>query len=187
MGFAVARAAREAGADVTLVAGPSALATPPGVRRVDVVSADEMLAAVKAHVDNVDVFVSVAAVADYRPVQTSEQKLKKSARNMTIELTPTPDILAYVAGLPNPPFCVGFAAESEKLAEYAEAKRRRKNVPLLAANLAQDAMGADENEITLFDEEGAHPLPKASKEEIARQLVARISQRYRHARVTSSR
>jgi phosphopantothenoylcysteine decarboxylase/phosphopantothenate--cysteine ligase len=187
MGFAVARAAREAGAEVTLVSGPSALNTPPGIRRVDVVSAAEMLAAVKGHVDDTDVFVSVAAVADYRPVQTSEQKLKKSARNMTLELAPTPDILAYVASLPNPPFCVGFAAESEKLAEYAEAKRKRKKVPLLAANLAQDAIGADENEITLFDDEGAHPLPRASKEDVARRLVAHISKRYQHARVSSSR
>jgi phosphopantothenoylcysteine decarboxylase/phosphopantothenate--cysteine ligase len=187
MGFAVARAAREAGAEVTLVSGPSALATPSGVQRVDVLSAEEMLAAVKGHIDDIDVFVSVAAVADYRPVQTSEQKLKKSARNMTLELAPTPDILAYVASLPNPPFCVGFAAESEKLAEYAEAKRKRKKLPLLAANLAQHAIGADENEITLFDDEGAHPLPKASKEEVARRLVAHISARYKRARVSSSR
>ena len=134
-----------------------------------------MLAAVKRHVDDADVFVSVAAVADYRPAQASEQKIKKSARNMTLELVPTPDILAYVAGLPKPPFCVGFAAESEKLAEYAEEKRKRKKLPLLAANLAQDAIGADENEITLFDDDGAHPLPKRSKEEVARQLVAHIA------------
>jgi phosphopantothenoylcysteine decarboxylase/phosphopantothenate--cysteine ligase len=187
MGFAVARAAREAGAEVTVVSGPSAVATPPGIRRVDVVSAEDMLAAVKQHLDKTDVFVSVAAVADYRPVQAAEQKIKKSARNMTLELAPTPDILAYVAGLPKPPFCVGFAAESEKLAEYAEAKRKRKKVPLLAANLAQNAIGADENEITLFDDQGAHALPKASKEEVARQLVSHISRLYKRARAAESR
>jgi phosphopantothenoylcysteine decarboxylase/phosphopantothenate--cysteine ligase len=185
MGFAVARAARDAGAEVTLVSGPSAMATPPGIQRVDVVSAEEMLAAVKQHLDATDVFVSVAAVADYRPVRAAEQKLKKSARNMTLELEPTPDILAYVAGLPKPPFCVGFAAESEKLAEYAEAKRKRKKVPLLAANLAQNAIGADENEITLFDDDGAHALPKASKEEVARQLVSHISKLYKPRRRVS--
>jgi phosphopantothenoylcysteine decarboxylase / phosphopantothenate---cysteine ligase len=186
MGFAVARAAREAGAEVTLVSGPSALMAPSDIERVDVVSAEDMLAAVKRHVDKADVFVSVAAVADYRPVHVAEQKIKKAARNMTLELAPTTDILAYVAGLPKPPFCVGFAAESEKLAEYAEAKRKRKNVPLLAANLAQNAIGADENEITLLDDSGAHPLPRASKEEVARQLVAHIAKLYKRARVPSS-
>ena len=124
----------------------------------------------------------MAAVADYRPVEVSEQKIKKTERNLTLELKPTPDILAYVAGLPKPPFCVGFAAESERLAEYAESKRRRKKVPLLAANLAQHAIGADENEITLFDDDGAHPLPKASKDVVARQLVAHIAKLYRRAR-----
>ena len=186
MGFAVARAAREAGAEVTLVSGPSALPAPSDVQRVDVVSAEDMLAAVKRHVDKADVFVSVAAVADYRPVHAAEQKIKKSARNMTLELAPTTDILGYVAGLPKPPFCVGFAAESEKLAEYAEAKRKRKNVPLLAANLAQNAIGADENEITLLDDNGAHPLPRASKEEVARQLVAHIARLYKRAHAPSS-
>jgi phosphopantothenoylcysteine decarboxylase/phosphopantothenate--cysteine ligase len=146
-----------------------------------------MLEAVKRHVGKADVFVSVAAVADYKPVNTSEQKIKKSARNMTLELAPTPDILSYVAGLPDPPFCVGFAAESEKLAEYAEAKRKRKKLPLLAANLAQNAIGADENEITLFDDRGAHAVPKASKDAVARHLVAHIATLYRHDRRASSK
>jgi phosphopantothenoylcysteine decarboxylase/phosphopantothenate--cysteine ligase len=182
MGYAVARAALEAGAEVTLVSGPSSLAAPAHAQRVDVVSAEDMLSAVKARVALSDIFVSVAAVADYRPVEVSEQKIKKTERNLTLELKPTPDILAYVAGLPKPPFCVGFAAESERLAEYAESKRRRKKVPLLAANLAQHAIGADENEITLFDDDGAHPLPKASKDVVARQLVAHIAKLYRRAR-----
>ena len=182
MGYAVARAALEAGAEVTLVSGPSSLAAPAHAQRVDVVSAEDMLSAVQARVPLSDIFVSVAAVADYRPVEVSEQKIKKTERNLTLELKPTPDILAYVAGLPKPPFCVGFAAESERLAEYAESKRRRKKVPLLAANLAQHAIGADENEITLFDDDGAHPLPKASKDVVARQLVAHIAKLYRRAR-----
>jgi len=182
MGYAVARAALEAGAEVTLVSGPSSLAAPAHAQRVDVISAEDMLSAVKARVPLSDIFVSVAAVADYRPVEVSEQKIKKTERNLTLELKPTPDILAYVAGLPKPPFCVGFAAESERLAEYAESKRRRKKVPLLAANLAQHAIGADENEITLFDDDGAHPLPKASKDVVARQLVAHIAKLYRRAR-----
>ncbi|MGZ8197143.1 MAG: bifunctional phosphopantothenoylcysteine decarboxylase/phosphopantothenate--cysteine ligase CoaBC [Burkholderiales bacterium] len=175
MGYAVARAAVEAGAEVTLVSGPTGLATPAGVERVNVVSAGDMLGAVKQRVANADVFVSVAAVADYTPRKVSEQKIKKSEANLTLELVPTTDILAYVAGLPKPPFCVGFAAESEKLSEYAESKRKRKKLPLLAANLAQDAIGADESEITLFDDNGAHPLPRGPKEALARQLVAHIA------------
>jgi len=182
MGYAVARAALEAGAQVTLVSGPTSQPAPASIERIDVVSAEDMLGAVKQRVPATDVFVSVAAVADYRPVEVSEQKIKKTDRNLSLELKPTPDILAYVAGLPKPPFCVGFAAESERLAEYAESKRKRKKVPLLAANLAQHAIGADENEITLFDDDGAHPLPKASKEIVARQLVAHIAKLYRRAR-----
>jgi phosphopantothenoylcysteine decarboxylase/phosphopantothenate--cysteine ligase len=179
MGYAVARAALAAGARVTLITGPSALAPPPEAERVDVTSAEEMLGAVKTRVTNTDVFVSVAAVADYRPAKVREQKMKKSDEALTLELVPTTDILAYVAGLPKPPFCVGFAAESEKLEEYAEAKRRRKKLPLLAANLAQSAIGADDNEITLFDDEGAHRLPRGPKEVVARELVAHIARLYR--------
>ncbi|HUP96253.1 MAG TPA: bifunctional phosphopantothenoylcysteine decarboxylase/phosphopantothenate--cysteine ligase CoaBC [Burkholderiales bacterium] len=178
MGYAVARAAVEAGAQVTLISGPTSLTAPARVERVDVVSAEDMLSAVKQRVSGADVFVSVAAVADYRPAKASEQKIKKTDRNMSLELVPTADILAYVAGLPRAPFCVGFAAESEKLAEYAESKRKRKKLPLLAANLAQNAIGSDENEITLFDDEGAHPLPRAPKDVVARQLVAHIAKLY---------
>jgi phosphopantothenoylcysteine decarboxylase/phosphopantothenate--cysteine ligase len=179
MGYAVARAAVEAGARVILISGPTALAVPAQVERVDVTSAEDMLSAVKKRVTQADVFVSVAAVADYRPSKTSEQKIKKSDSAMSLELVPTTDILAYVAALPKAPFCVGFAAESEKLAEYAEAKRKRKKLPLLAANLAQDAIGAEDNEIILFDDAGAHPLPRAPKEVVARQLVEHIAKLYR--------
>jgi phosphopantothenoylcysteine decarboxylase/phosphopantothenate--cysteine ligase len=138
-----------------------------------------MLEAVNARVGAADIFIGVAAVADYRPARASEQKIKKTDAAMTLELVPTTDILAHVAGLPNPPFCVGFAAETEQLAEYAEAKRKRKKLPLLAANLAQHAIGADDNEITLFDDEGAHPLERASKDIVARRLVAHIAALYR--------
>ncbi|MGZ5096078.1 MAG: bifunctional phosphopantothenoylcysteine decarboxylase/phosphopantothenate--cysteine ligase CoaBC [Burkholderiales bacterium] len=185
MGYAVARAAVEAGANVTLVSGPTSLTAPARVERISVVSADDMLSAVKKRVSHADVFVSVAAVADYRPAKVSEQKIKKGNRAVSLELVPNEDILAYVAALPKAPFCVGFAAESEKLAEYAEDKRRRKKVPLLAANLAQHAIGADDNEITLFDDDGAHPLPRASKEVVARQLVAHIAKLYKRPRTAS--
>ena len=179
MGYAVARAAADAGAQVTLISGPTGLPAPARVERLDVVSADDMLSEVKKHVTKTDVFVSVAAVADYRPAQVSTQKIKKSDDNLTMSLVPTTDILGWVAALPKPPFCVGFAAESEKLAEYAEEKRKRKKLPLLAANLAQQAIGADDNEVTLFDDEGAHPLARAPKEVVARELMKHIAKLYR--------
>lgn len=181
MGYAVARAAVEAGAHVTLISGPTSLSAPYKVERVDVVSADDMLSAVKQHVSHAEVFVSVAAVADYRPAQVSEQKIKKTDSARILELVPNTDILAWVAALPKPPFCVGFAAESEKLAQYAEEKRKRKKLPLLAANLAQHAIGADDNEITLFDDQGSHALPRAPKEVVARQLVAHIAKLYKQS------
>jgi phosphopantothenoylcysteine decarboxylase/phosphopantothenate--cysteine ligase len=179
MGYAVARAAVEAGARVTLVSGPTALASPPGVERIDIVSAHDMLEAVKKQMSRTDVFIAVAAVGDYRPAKASAQKIKKSERNLRLELEPNPDILSYVAGLSQPPFCVGFAAESEKLLEHAEAKRRRKKLPLLAANLVQDAVGADQSELTLLDDKGVHRLPRASKAVLARQLIAHVAKLYR--------
>jgi phosphopantothenoylcysteine decarboxylase/phosphopantothenate--cysteine ligase len=179
MGYAVARAAADAGARVTLVSGPTALAVPAGVARIDVVSAQQMFDAVNAQVARCDIFIAVAAVSDYRPARTSEQKIKKSARSVTLELTPNPDILAHVAGLPNAPFCVGFAAESENVIANAESKRRGKHVPLLVANRVQDALGTDESELVLIDDAGAHPLPRASKLALARQLITHIGQRYR--------
>jgi phosphopantothenoylcysteine decarboxylase / phosphopantothenate---cysteine ligase len=177
MGFALAQAAAEAGADVTMVAGPSALATPLGVMRVDVRSAAEMAEAVLARVAHCDVFVGVAAVADYTPKKPSERKLKKKAQALTLELAPTLDILATVAARKHPPFCVGFAAESHDVEENAEAKRRRKKLPLLVANRAQDALGSDQNEVTLLDDKGATPLPRMDKLALGRRLVAEIAQR----------
>ena len=175
MGYAVAQAALDAGAQVTLVSGPTALPTPAGARRIDVKTAREMHDAVMKQVGQNDIFIAVAAVADYHVVGSREQKIKRETGNMTIELAPNPDILAAVAGLPKPPFCVGFAAETENLREYAQAKRRKKRIPLLAANLAQHAFGRDDNALTLFDDAGIHELPRASKTELARQLVAHIA------------
>lgn len=175
MGYAVARAAREAGARVTLVSGPVSLAVPAGVERIGVKSAEQMFEAVKKAAAASDVFIAVAAVADYRVKNRAAQKIKKGAGAMTLELTENPDILAHVAAMKNAPFCVGFAAESEKLAEHARAKRLKKRVPLLAANLAQEALGAEENEITLFDDAGEHPLGRGSKLELARKLVAHVA------------
>lgn len=171
MGYAVAEAALELGAQVVLVSGPTTLTPPAGCQLHSVTSAAQMFEAVKAELKDTDLFFSVAAVADYTPAAPVAQKLKKSEQNLTITLVPTEDILAYVAALPKPPFCVGFAAESENLAAYAEAKRRKKNIPLIAGNLAQRALGRDDNELTLFDDAGAHPLPAAPKLVLARQLL----------------
>lgn len=175
MGYAVAQAALNAGAEVVLVSGPTCLAPPAQVKTVYVTSALEMLAAVERDVPACDIFIAVAAVADYRVSHPSTQKIKKDGSTITLELIPNPDILASVANRPDAPFCVGFAAESENLHEHAEAKRRRKKLPLIVANLAQDAIGSDENELVLFDDEGAHPLPRASKKILARRLIEHIA------------
>jgi len=176
MGFAVARAAREAGADVTLISGPVALATPEGVARVDVRSAQQMFNEVKAAVDDSDIFVSVAAVADWKISNASKQKLKKANGKLPqLKLEENPDILSWVAARKNPPFCVGFAAESEKVAANAKAKRARKGVPLIAANLAQEALGADSNALTLFDARGRHSLGRGPKLDQARKLLAHVA------------
>ena len=178
MGYAIARAALEQGAEVVLVSGPTALAKPHGATCIDVVSAAQMFEAVQQQVGDCDIFIAVAAVADYRVAQPSAQKIKKISANLTLELVPNPDILAHVANLPKPPFCVGFAAESENLAEYAEQKRRAKKLPLLVGNLAQQAIGSDDNELILFDDSGSHPLPRADKLTLARLLMQHIAQRY---------
>ncbi len=176
MGFAIAAAARAAGAEVTLVCGPVTLPSPIGVSRVDVQTAREMFDAVKLHVGRSDVFIAVAAVADYFVVDSSKQKIKKDGSGkLLLELAENPDILAYVAALPGAPFCVGFAAESENLLEHAEAKRKRKKLPLLVANLAQEAFGADDNHIMLLDDAGTHTLPRAAKTELARYIVEKVA------------
>ncbi len=177
MGYAIARAACEAGAQVTLVSGPVCLPCPHGVTRVDVTSALQMHAAVYRHVAGNDVFIAVAAVADYRPANPVNQKIKKGAATAApaIELVQNPDILGEVAALREPPLCVGFAAESENLHEYAENKRRSKRIPLIVGNLIHDGFGGDENKLVLFDDDGQQPLPPAPKIDLARQLVARIA------------
>ena len=175
MGYALARACAEAGATVTLVSGPVSLATPRGVSRIDVRSAAEMRQAVLDGVAGNDVFIAVAAVADYRPAQVAAHKIKKSDAAMTVELQPNPDILSEVAELPNAPFCVGFAAESQNLAAYAEGKRQTKKLPLVVGNLVQDGLGGERNEVVLFDATGSHPLPAAGKLEVARGIVAHLA------------
>lgn len=181
MGYAIAQAALEQGAEVVLVSGPTALAKPQGAQCVDVVSAAQMFEAVQQRAGDCDIFIGVAAVADYRVAQPSEQKIKKSAATLTLELVPNPDILAYVANLPNPPFCVGFAAESENLAQHAEQKRCVKNLPLIVGNFAQQAIGSDENELVLFDDSGSHVLPRADKLTQARLLMQHVAQCYEGA------
>ena len=175
MGYAIARAAREAGAEVTLVSGPVALPAPAGVTRIDVRTAEEMFEAVKRSMPGVDVFFAVAAVADYRVRNRAAQKIKKGNGGIVLELEENPDILSWVAGRPKAPFCVGFAAESERLAEHAKDKRQRKRIPLIAANLAQEALGADESSITLYDDRGEHPLGRAPKLQLARRLLEHVA------------
>lgn len=176
MGYALARAARHAGAEVTLVSGPVSLPTPWGVTRVDVRSALDMHQAVMAQAREADIFIGVAAVADYRVANPAEQKLKKDDGGLpAIELVQNPDILAEVAALPKGPFCVGFAAESRNLEQYAQTKRRKKNIPLIAGNLIQEGFGGDDNRLVLFDDNGVHPLTPAPKSVLARQLVEHIA------------
>jgi phosphopantothenoylcysteine decarboxylase/phosphopantothenate--cysteine ligase len=175
MGYALARACSEAGATVTLISGPTALAVPLDVIRIDVTRAADMLAAVAHNLAGADIFIGVAAVADYTVANPSATKHKKGDAPLRIELAPTVDILARVASGANPPFCVGFAAESDNVEVNAEAKRKNKGVPLLVANRAQDALGSETNAVTLLDSNGRHPLPAAPKLEIARQIVAHIA------------
>jgi len=179
MGFAIARAAQDAGAEVTLVCGPVSQPTPRGVTRIDVISALEMHAAVMKNIAEKAVFIGVAAVADYRPQVLAAHKIKKDGQTTSatapIELVLNPDILAEVAALPAAPLCIGFAAESRNLAKYAEKKRRAKNIPLIVGNLIQDGFGGDNNNLTLFDDQGSTPLPPGSKIELARAIVARIA------------
>jgi len=177
MGFAIARAAREAGADVTLVAGPTSLATPRGVSRLDVRSARQMHDAVLVHAAAVQVFVAVAAVADWRVKNVVASKLKKGSGAPVLQFEPNPDILATVAAMPNGPYCVGFAAETDDVEKHGHAKRRSKRVPLLVANRAQDALGAEDSELLLIDDQGAHPLPRANKLAQARRLIGEIALR----------
>jgi phosphopantothenoylcysteine decarboxylase/phosphopantothenate--cysteine ligase len=175
MGFALARAFRDAGAAVTLVAGPVALGTPRGITRIDVTTAEQMRAEVLRALPGQQIFVGVAAVADYRPVAVAPHKIKKSAAPLTLQLQPNADILAEVAARPDAPFCVGFAAESRDLATYAKRKLAEKKLRLVAGNLVQDGLGGENNAVTLFDAAGEHPLPPGDKLAVARDIVSHIA------------
>ena len=183
MGFAIARAAREAGAEVTLVSGPVSLPTPRGVARIDVKSAQNMLAAVMQRAQLATIFIATAAVADWRPAATSAQKIKKDGTGdpPQLQFTENADILATVAGLAaavaGKLFCVGFAAESHDLLENTQVKRLRKKVPLLVGNIGPDTFGKDHNSLLLIDAEGSTELPRASKLSLARRLVREIAGR----------
>jgi phosphopantothenoylcysteine decarboxylase/phosphopantothenate--cysteine ligase len=181
MGFAIARAAAEAGAEVTLVAGPVHLPTPAGVRRIDVRSALQMHDAVLPLAPGHDVFVATAAVADWRPLAAADEKIKKdgSGRVPAFEMTENPDILAAVARLPpaQRPYCVGFAAESHDVLRHAREKRLRKGVPLIVANHGPATFGRDDNALVLVDDRGELELPRAGKLSLARALVGQVAQR----------
>ncbi len=180
MGYAIARAAIGAGAKVTLISGPSSQPIPTGAAVTHVQSAAEMFDAVKRHAKLADIFIGVAAVADYRVDKPREHKIKKTDKaQLTLKLLPNPDILGWVAAQAKPPFTVGFAAESRNLETYADEKRRRKKVNLIVANLAQNAIGADDNEVMLLDDSGTHKLPRAAKETVAREIVARLADLYK--------
>ena len=181
MGYAIARAAREAGAEVQLVSGPTTLATPHGVRRTNVQSAQQMHDAVMAQLKGQHVFIGVAAVADWRVVNASDQKMKKQDGAIpTLEFAQNADILATVASttsISGWPYCVGFAAESENLVDYGASKREKKGIPLLVGNIGHHTFGQDDNEIILFDENGHTVLPRADKLTVARQLISEIAKR----------
>lgn len=179
MGFAIARAAAEAGAEVTLVAGPVHEPTPRGVRRLDVQTAQQMLVTVMPLALHADVFVATAAVADWRPANVSEQKIKKDGGSMPpmFNLVENDDVLAAVAALDGGPYCVGFAAESENLLQHARAKLVRKQLPLIVANLGPATFGRDDNTLVLIDAHGHREIPSANKLTLARLLVQEISNR----------
>ena len=188
MGFALATAAQQAGAQVTLVAGPVALATPHGVRRIDVRSALDMQAAVLAQAGQADVFIATAAVADWRPAQVATEKIKKDGGGSmpAIQWQENPDILAEVAASPRAQtgalYCVGFAAESHDLQAHAQAKRLRKGVPLMVGNIGPATFGADDNALLLVDAQGSTEWPRATKLALARQLVAEVARRLKSSK-----
>jgi phosphopantothenoylcysteine decarboxylase / phosphopantothenate---cysteine ligase len=184
MGFAVAQAAREAGAEVVLVSGPVNLPTPAGIRRVDVESAAEMLAAVLREVEKTDIFISTAAVADYRPARPAEQKIKKTTDTLDLCMERTSDVLATVAARPDRPFVVGFAAETESVEQNARLKLMKKNLDMIAANeVGHDkAFDCEDNQLIVLWRNGRHDLGKASKQDLARKLVAIIAESYAAAR-----
>lgn len=181
-GYALAQAAWEAGAEVMLISGPTALACPYGVTRVNVETALQMHDAVMQNISGQDIFIAVAAVADWRIKNISEEKIKKNGTaTPELQFEMNPDILASVAAKQDGPWCVGFAAETENLSEYAQQKRLRKGIPMLIGNLAQHVMDADHTTVSIFDDHGEHPLPLSHKQDVARQLVHAIAQRFKQS------
>lgn len=175
MGYALAAACAAAGAEVVLVSGPTRLTCPAGVTRVDVASARQMQTAVEEALPGADVFIGVAAVADYRPAEVAADKIKKTGNDeLVLRLVPNPDILAGVAARADRPLCVGFAAESRNLAEYATKKLHGKKLDMVVGNLVQDGMGGDDNTVVIFDHAGQHPLPRAAKERVAQGIVNHV-------------
>lgn len=180
MGYALAKVAADMGATVTLISGATAISPPANVANISATSADAMYQSVMENIVAQDIFISVAAVADYTPIETLAQKIKKSDhlqsdKPFNLNLKKTKDILADVASLPNPPFCVGFAAESENLIEYASQKRITKKLPLIVANEAISALGNDDNQVTLIDDNGTHNFPRAPKTEVAQLILRHIA------------
>ncbi|MCG8488058.1 MAG: bifunctional phosphopantothenoylcysteine decarboxylase/phosphopantothenate--cysteine ligase CoaBC [Chromatiales bacterium] len=185
MGYALAEALHEQGAEVTLVSGPVTVPPPLGITRIDVEQAEEMRREVIRRVGEADIFIGVAAVADYRPRQAADEKIKKDRELVTLELVKNPDILAEVAGLDDAPFCVGFAAETENVEAYAEAKRQAKGLDLIAANqvaVKEGGFESDQNALLLLWQGGREVLPMMSKHQLAKQLVERISEQYHASR-----
>jgi phosphopantothenoylcysteine decarboxylase / phosphopantothenate---cysteine ligase len=185
MGFAVAAAAAEAGARVTLVAGPVSLPTPPQVRRIDVRSAQQMYEAVLSAAAGSDIYIGAAAVGDYRPHAAAAQKIKKhDGASLTLELTENPDILGTLAALPRHPYLVGFAAETRDVGTYAQEKLVRKGLDMIAANKVGDGQGfeVDDNALSLYWAGGGDDLPRAPKSVLARQLVECVAKRYRQTK-----
>jgi phosphopantothenoylcysteine decarboxylase/phosphopantothenate--cysteine ligase len=187
MGFAVAEAARDAGAEVVLVSGPVQIGTPQGVTRVDVESADEMMEAVRNHIDGADIFIASAAVSDYRACQVAPEKIKKTADTMSLALTRTPDVLATVAQMEKRPFLVGFAAETEQMEKYALSKMERKRLDMIAANQVGDRLGfdSDDNALTVYWPGGRRQFERMSKTQLAQELVMLIAERYRERHKTA--
>ena len=188
MGFAVAEAARDAGAEVILISGPVSVCTPPGIRRVDVETADQMLAAVNENLGGADIFIAAAAVSDYRPVQVSMEKIKKTSDSLMLALSRTTDILATVAAGAARPFVVGFAAETQNVERNALAKLEGKNLDMIAANQVGEglAFDQDDNALTVYWRGGGRELKRAGKAQIAAELVALIAERFAN-RVSGAR
>lgn len=181
MGYSLAQAAAEAGASVTLVSGPTNLAKPASCKIVDVVSALDMHTAVMETINEQDIFIAVAAVADYRPISSSEQKIKKKDNKLLVEMIKNPDILADVAALENPPFCVGFAAETHDVIDHAKAKLKNKKLDMIAANHvggSETGFGTPDNAISLISKNSIIELPRANKHAVARSLIREIIKAY---------